>query len=130
MWSQPAPPSASGIATPVSPNSAAFLKRLRGKLPVSSNSLASGLTSDSANSRTLFCSSLCSSVSSRFNEKLPTSGKRLPRDHILSRPGGSLFLSESLAQAFEGGLQVFRVRSSFPSNSHEIRIAKPTRQHV
>src|SRR5579863_1679687 len=66
MWSKPAPPSFSGSATPVRPNSAAFVKRSRGKWPVSSSSRARGLTSASANSRTDFCSSNCSSVSSKF----------------------------------------------------------------
>src|SRR5260221_13181487 len=48
------------------PSSAAFLKVSRGKRPVSSSSFASGFTSDSANSRTVFWRSFCSSLSSRF----------------------------------------------------------------
>src|SRR5271163_768219 len=66
MWSNPGPPSVSGNATPVRPSSAAFLKSPSGKWPFPSFSLASGRTSDSANSRTLFCNSCCSSVSSKF----------------------------------------------------------------
>src|SRR5271167_2164743 len=68
MWSMPAPPSASGMATPVRPSSAAFWKSSRGNLPFSSFSRARGLTSASAKSRTLFWRSFCSSVSSRFKE--------------------------------------------------------------
>src|SRR5580700_3622999 len=66
MWSKPAPPSDSGMAMPVRPSSAAFLKVARGKWPVSSSSLASGRTSDSAKSRTVFWRRDCSSVRSRF----------------------------------------------------------------
>src|SRR5215467_4066361 len=66
MWSNAAPPSLSGRATPVKPSSAAMANRSRGKRPLSSSSRVRGLTSDSANSRTDFCSSSCSSVSSRF----------------------------------------------------------------
>ena len=43
-----------------------FAKRARGKWPDSSSSLASGRTSDSANSRTVFWRRDCSSVRSRF----------------------------------------------------------------
>src|SRR5271154_3410215 len=66
MWSKLAPPSDSGRAMPVRPSSAAFLKVAWGKWPVSSSSLASGRTSDSANSRTVFWRRDCSSVRSRF----------------------------------------------------------------
>src|SRR5437660_108565 len=120
-WSKPAPPSASGNATPVSPNSAAFLNRPRGKCPVSSSSLASGFTSDSANSRTLFCNSFCSSVSSRSTVAHSRLAKQLFEFCILGK---------RLQEAFVGGLQVFRVHTRLAGHGHEVRIPDPSRQHV
>src|SRR5208337_305877 len=122
-WSNPAPPHSSGNATPVSPSSAAFLNSSRGKCPVSSNSFASGRTSISANSRTLFCSSFCSSLSSKFTATpcQPSQGR------------GSASRNSSgqrLPQLIKRGLQFLRLHPRFPRHGHEIRIPNPTRQHV
>src|SRR6266851_5696580 len=130
MWSKPAPPSDSGNGTPVSPSSAAFLKRSRGKCPVSSSSFARGRTSDSANSRTLFCSSFCSSVSSRSTVAHSCSAKHLFELRILSRRSRLRESSESLGQAFVGGFQIFRVNARLAGYGHEVRIAHPAWQHV
>src|SRR5712692_8427347 len=130
MWSKPAPPSDSGNATPANPSSAAFLKSSRGKCPVSSSSFASGRTSDSANSRTLFCSSFCSSVSSRSTVAYSLLIERLFESCILSRRTGLRESSKGLGKTFVGGLQVFRVHSRFAGYGHEVRIAHPPRQDV
>src|SRR6266705_2247211 len=127
MWSKPAPPSASGSATPVRPISAAFLKSARGKWPVSSSSFANGRTSDSANSRTVFCSSFCSSVSSRSNVANSRQAKHLFEFRILSRPTG---VRERLGETFERGLQIFRVDAGFAGDGHEIGVADRARQGV
>src|SRR3954449_12613128 len=66
MVSMPAPPYSSGTATPASPSSPAWSKKARGNSRVSSISLARGLTTSSANRRTVSCSSFCSSLSSIF----------------------------------------------------------------
>src|SRR6267378_7114886 len=126
-WSKPAPPSDSGNATPVKPSSAAFLKSSRGKCPVSSSSFASGRTSDSANSRTLFCSSCCSSVSSRSTVSDSRSAKFL-EPGILSRQSRLRESAKRLGEALVGGLQIFRVHASFTGDGHEVRIADPARQ--
>src|SRR5437660_4075661 len=130
MWSKPPPPSDSGKGTPVSPSSAAFLKSSRGKCPVSSSSFARGRTSDSANSRTLFCSSFCSSVSSRSTVAHSRSVKHLFELRILSRRSRLRESSEGLGQAFVGGFQIFRVNARFAGYGHEVRITHPARQHV
>src|SRR6266700_5380504 len=130
MWSKPAPPSASGSATPVRPISAAFLKSARGKWPVSSSSFANGRTSDSANSRTVFCSSFCSSVSSRSNVANSRQAKHLFEFRILSRPTGVRESGKRLGETFERGLQIFRVHARFGGHRHEVGIADPARQHV
>src|SRR5712692_8402838 len=78
MWSNPAPPYCSGSAMPVRPSSAALRKVSRGKRPVSSSSRASGFTSELANSRTVCCSSFCSSVKSRC-KRPPRARSQLPR---------------------------------------------------
>src|SRR5260370_24710442 len=127
-WSKPAPPSASGNAMPVSPSSAAFLKSSRGKCPVSSSSFASGLTSDSANSRTLFCSSFCSSVSSRskdvFSARKPT--RNVDSAFCATVPAcGS---EEGLAERVVSCSQIFRMDAGLTSHRHEVRVADPTRQ--
>src|SRR4051812_26577792 len=66
MVSMPAPPYSSGTATPARPSSPAWSKKERGNSPVSSISFARGLTTSSANRRTVSCSSFCSSLSSIF----------------------------------------------------------------
>src|SRR5208337_4225799 len=122
-WSKPAPPSASGNATPVKPSSAAFLNSSRGKCPVSSSSLASGRTSDSANSRTLFCSSFCSSVSSRFTAT--------PCHPVQGRGSASRNSSgQRLPQLLKRGLQFLRLHARFSRRGHKIRIPNPSRQNV
>src|SRR6266436_4534214 len=130
MWSKPAPPSDSGNGTPVSPSSAAFLKRSRGKCPVSSSSFDRGRTSDSANSRTLFWSSFCSSVSSRSTVAHSRSAKHLFELRILPRRSRLRESSEDLGQAFVGGFQIFRVNARFAGYSHKVRITHPAWQHV
>src|SRR5260370_14327088 len=130
MWSKPAPPSDSGNGTPVSPSSAAFLKSPRGKWPVSSSSFASGRTSDSANSRTLFCSSCCSSVSSRSTVAHSHSAKHLFELRILSRRSRLRESSERLGQAFIRSFQSCRVNAGFARYGHEVRLAHPAWQHV
>src|SRR5215470_13407240 len=115
MWSNPAPPSASGMAKLVNPSSPALRKFSRGNRPVSSSSLAMGFTSDSANSRTLFWRSLCSSLSSRFTAAL--------RDLASS-------LCEGLAQPFVGGLQLFRMHAGLGGDGHEVCVTEPARQRV
>src|SRR5258708_12286766 len=125
-WSKPAPPSASGNAMPVSPSSAAFLKSSRGKCPVSSSSFASGLTSDSANSRTLFCSSSCSSVSFRSKDVFSA---RKPARNL-----GSAFYATVRACCSEEGLakpvvscsQILRMDAGLPSPRNEVQVAYPT----
>src|SRR5713101_7132354 len=128
MWSKPAPPSASGNAMPVSPSSAAFLKSSRGKCPVSSSSFASGLTSDSANSRTLFCSSFCSSVSSRSKDVFSA---RKPARHLDSAFYATVTVcgsEEGLAEPVVSCSQIFRMDAGLTSHRHEVRVANPTRQ--
>src|SRR5713226_734108 len=126
-WSKPAPPSDSGNATPVKPSSAAFLKSSRGKRPVSSSSFAIGRTSDSANSRTLFCSSFCSSVSSRSTVSDSSSAKT---DAIQVRLATLLRSGKRLREAFVSCRKVFRVNARLSDYGHEIRIAHPARQCV
>src|SRR5258708_8723552 len=130
MWSKPAPPSDSGNGTPVSPSSAAFLKRSRGKCPVSSSSFARGRTSDSANSRTLFCSSLCSSVSSRSTVCNSLPAKHTLKFCILARLPGPCESGQRLGETFESSLQVLRVHPRLTRHGHKIRIANPARQRV
>src|SRR5467141_739819 len=130
IWSKPAPPSASGNATPVSPSSAALRKSSRGKCPVSSFSFASGRTSDSANSRTLFCSSFCSSVSSRSTVAHSRSAKHLFELRILSWLIGLRESAKRLGKTLVGGLQVFRVHARLAGHRHEVGITDPTRQNV
>src|SRR6266700_531978 len=130
MWSKPAPPSASGSATPVRPISAAFLKSARGKWPVSSSSFANGRTSDSANSSMVFGSSFCSSVSSRSNVANSRHAKHLFEFRILSRPTGVRESGKRLGETFERGLQIFRVDAGFAGDGHEIGVADPARQGV
>src|SRR5436305_5276616 len=89
----PAPPYSSGMATPARPSSPAWSKNARGNSPVSSISFARGLTTSSANRRTVSCSSFCSSVSSIF----------MARDRNNPPAGGQGRLS--LAQALELGAQ-------------------------
>src|SRR5712691_13379902 len=130
MWSKPAPPSDSGKGTPVRPSSAAFLKSARGKWPVSSSSFASGRTSDSANSRTLFWSSFCSSVSSRSTVARSHPPKQFLNLCILSRPTGLRESAERLGETLVGSLQVFRVHARLARHRHEVRITDPARQYV
>src|SRR5712691_10011868 len=130
MWSKPAPPSDSGKGTPVSPRSAALLKSSRGKRPVSSSSFARGRTSDSANSRTLFCSSFCSSVSSRSTVAHSRPAKHSFELRILSRLTGLRESGERLGEVFVRGLQIFRVHARLARHGHEVRIPDPARQHV
>src|SRR6266849_6792912 len=130
MWSKPAPPSSSGKATPVRPSSAAFLNVSRGKCPVSSSSRASGFTSDSANSRTLFCSNFCSSVSSRF--KVVFSAHKPDRRSYSAFyvPVRACCSEEGRAKPVVRGLQIFRVDAGLTSHGHKVRIAGPARQGV
>src|SRR5712692_4919823 len=130
MWSKPAPPSDSGNATPVNPSSAAFLKSSRGKCPVSSSSFASGRTSDSANSRTLFCSSFCSSVSSRSNVSDSFSAKNRYEYGIRARLAHALRSGKRLRESFVSCRKIFRVYTRLSDYGHEIRIAHPARQDV
>src|SRR5208283_3324112 len=150
-WSKPAPPSASGNATPVKPNSAAFLNSSRGKCPVSSSSLACGRTSVSANSRTLFCSNFCSSLSSKFTATPRSRSKPwiefaiLPRQlnppHLVISLAPSSEESEArdrffssspqrLPQLLKRVLQFLRMHARLARHGHEIRISDPSRQHV
>src|SRR5260370_30784199 len=129
-WSKPAPPSDSGKGTPVSPSSAAFLKSSRGKCPVSSSSFASGFTSDSANSRTLFCSSFCSSVSSRSTVARSHPPKQFLNLCILSRPTGLRESAKRLGQTLVRCFQIFRVHARLARHRHEVRITDPARQYV
>src|SRR5580700_481073 len=131
MWSKPAPPSDSGMAMPVRPSSAAFLKLSRGKWPVSSSSLASGRTSDAANSRTVFSSSACSSVRSRFmcrsslaqkKKKIYTEGTE--KNRLRRR------LGEGLAQALIRNFEFFGVNTGLARHGHEVGIAEPAGQDV
>src|SRR5215471_298077 len=115
MWSNPAPPSASGMATLVNPSAAALRKFSLGNRPVSSSSLAMGFTSDSANSRTVFWRSSCSSLSSRFTAAL--------------RNSASSFC-ESLAQSFVGGFEFFRMHAGLASHGHEVGVTEPAGQRV
>src|SRR5436309_595714 len=89
----PAPPYSSGMATPARPSSPAWSKNARGNSPVSSISFARGLTTSSANRRTVSCSSFCSSVSSIF----------MARDRNNPPAGGQGRLS--LAQSLDLGAQ-------------------------
>src|ERR1700674_3292991 len=118
MWSKPAPPSDSGSATAVRPSSAALRNVSRGKCPVTSISRASGFTSFSANSRTVRCSNVCSSVSEKFN-----GGSW--NDVAPVRRGGRALLSQSLAQFRVGRGKLFRLEARFAHRGHEIRVAGP-----
>src|SRR5712664_3427615 len=130
MWSKPAPPSDSGKGTPVSPSSAAFLKSSRGKCPVSSCSFASGRTSDSANSRTLFCNNFCSSVSSRSTVAHFRQVKNLYEFAFYRGSPGFGESGKRFGQTFVSGLQIFRVHARLARDRHEVRITHPSRQNV
>ena len=58
----PEPPYSAGQTTPMSPSSPSFVKTSRGNSCFSSHSRACGPISASANSRTVFLRSCCSSV--------------------------------------------------------------------
>src|SRR5579862_1821550 len=115
MWSNPAPPYSSAMATPVSPNAAAWRKLSRGNAPVSSITRASGFTSASANSRTVRCSRRCSSLRSRSN--------MVRRSHAGSG-------SQRLAHPLVGDAQLLGFEAGLGNGGHEVGVAYPARQHV
>src|SRR5260370_17878221 len=118
------------MVTPVNPSSAALRNVSCGKCPVSSSSFASGFTSESANSRTLFWSSFCSSVSSRSTVARSHPPKQFFDLCILSRPTGLRESAERLGETLVGSLQVFRVHARFARHRHEVRITDPAPQYL
>src|SRR5580698_5758476 len=131
---------------PVRPSSAAFLNVACGKWPVSSSSLASGRTSDSANSRTVFWRRDCSSVRSRFMGG-SSLAQKVEKDLHRGRGGHgeekSRFLAslgmtafrmtlggQGFAEALIGDAEVFGVDAGFSGDGHEIGIAEPAREGV
>src|SRR5712691_1281349 len=133
MWSKPAPPADSGKATAVNPSSAALRKFSCGKRPVSSSSRASGFTSLSANSRTVRCSSFCSSLSSRFNAPLPVKTCQGERKVYLSigvNPNVQASRAQGAAKFRVRRCQFFGLKTRFANRGHEICVAGPSREQV
>src|SRR5580692_3111536 len=134
------------MAMPVRPSSAAFLNVACGKCPVSSSSLASGRTSDSANSRTVFWRRDCSSVRSRFMggsslaQKVEKDlhrgrgGHGEEKSRLLASLGMTAFRmtlgGQGFAEALIGDAEVFGVNAGFSGDGHEIGIAEPAREGV